>query len=167
MSRHDGSSTSERSGTTADIVQSRLPAEPGIRGGRPLGRRFGRVIWREAIWLAGIVCAQRADCRRLWGGRRWNAVPTRWTCECGGSRRVVEAPPGRRLSMREGRNYCGRRREWCRWGMAVATERDPPARCPFSGNAVSHTGGIYGRITPQRKRHDYQRTQETDRQRRG
>jgi hypothetical protein len=33
----------------------------------------------------------------------------------------------------------------------VATERDPPARCPVPGNAVSHTGGIYGRITPRRK----------------
>ena len=35
--------------------------------------------------------------------------------------------------------------------MAVARERDPPARCPVRENAVSHTGGIYGRITPRRK----------------
>ena len=35
--------------------------------------------------------------------------------------------------------------------MAVATDRDPPARCPVPENAVSHTGGIYGRITPRRK----------------
>ena len=42
--------------------------------------------------------------------------------------------------------------------MAVAREHDPPARCPVRENAVSHTGGIYGRITSRRKRHDKRRT---------
>ena len=55
--------------------------------------------------------------------------------------------------------YCGRDGEsGAGGGMVVARERDPPARCPVRENAVSHTGGIYGRITPRRKRHDKRRT---------